>query len=656
MDSIVLCEKGDQAANIKAAVGETYGRVLPASGHLYALAEPDAYGGDWTNWAGFHVYKPSEWKKTPTPGNDEKHQRRLDEARSAIAAALKSARRVYIATDCDREGEVIGREILDENWYKGEVFRVLFNADDPASLREAFAAPVPIREREHIYMSGLARERADFIWNFSLTRAVTSALIGKGYSGVIGVGRVKTPTLAIVARQEIKIAKWKPSDAHVIRLTIETPQGAVTLTSSGDKVFSDKQTAEAVAVVATGQEISVTVETSRKKQGPPRPPDLTVLQTTASRWGWPADKTLEIGQALYSTHKIMTYVRAATRYYPEQSIENVPAMLAALGNIAVYRDLLPGKPVIRTGKSGVFCDEALKGESHYGLMPNFKTIGELVAILPRLSPDEARLFDLVCRLYLQTVMPDHEYEATKTTADINGLSYAGTLRRGLVPGWKAAQAGEPEGQGDDEDEAEISSPLVSGTYKVVKAEARPKQASPPRRYTQGSLITAMVNAAQFVTDEQLKARLKDARGIGTVATRDDVIRGLIEQHQIGEVKSSLAPTKSGLQLFLMLHEIDPRLVDPGTTAAWELQIDEIARGNLDLDTFLQAIAAEAARLIEKIKIQPSNPLFGIPLPPTAAMKKAVAAVRKATGKLPPSGWETNFAAASAFLDQNGKKK
>jgi DNA topoisomerase-3 len=656
MNSIVLCEKADQAANINAAVGDTYGRVLPASGHLYALAEPDAYGADWTNWAGFHVYRPSSWKKNPTPGNDEKHQQRLDQARGAIATALKTATRVYIATDCDREGEVIGREILDVNRYKGEIFRVLFNADDPASLREAFAAPVPISQREHIYQAGLARERADFIWNFSLTRAVTAALIGKGYTGVIGIGRVKTPTLAIVARQEIKIAQWKPSDAHVIRATIETPNGPVSLTSSADQVFPDRASAETAASGAVGQELHIKVETSRKRQGPPKPPDLTVLQTTASRWGWPADKTLAVGQALYSTHKVMTYVRASTRYYPEPAIANVPEMLGALGKLDAYRDLIPGKPAIRTGKSGIFCDEALAGESHYGLMPNVKTIGELQVILPNLSSDEARLFDLVCRLYLQTVMPDYEYESTKATADFAGISYAGTLRRSLVPGWKTAQAGDPEGQGDDEEDDELSSPLTTGTYKVLKAEARPKQASPPRRYTQGSLISAMLNAWQFVSDDQLKARLKDAKGIGTVATRDDVIRGLIDQHQIGETKSTLAPTKAGLKLFLLLHGIDPRLVDPGNTAAWELQIDEIARGKLEIDNFLQAIAEEAGRLIEKIKQQSPNPLFGTALPPTDAMIRAVDAVRKATGKTPPDGWKQNFATTSAFLDQYGKKK
>ncbi|MDE2344196.1 MAG: DNA topoisomerase III [Betaproteobacteria bacterium] len=658
MNSIVICEKADQAANIRAAVGETYGRVLPASGHLYALAEPDSYGGDWTDWAGFHVYKPPVWKKVPTPGNDEQHQRRLDQARSAITSALKSASRVYIATDCDREGEVIGREILDENGYRGEVFRVLFNADDPASLREAFAAPVPIAKREAIYQAGLARERADYIWNFSLTRAVTSALIKKGKSGVIGIGRVKTPTLAIVARREFQISQWKPSESHVIRLTIDTDAGPVELTSSADQIFPNKASAEAAAKDLPGKEITLAVETSRKKQGPPKPPDLTVLQTTASRWGWPADKTLAIGQALYSTHKIMTYVRASTRYYPEPAIANVPEMLASLGQLDAYRDLIPAKPVIRTGKAGIFCDEALAGESHYGLMPNVKTMGEIRTILLQLSPDEAQLFDLVCRLYLQTIMPDHEYEATKATADFSGLSYSKTLRRPLVPGWKAAKGGEADEGGKEEDEPELMKPLAGGVYRIIKAEPRPRQATAPRRYTQGSLISAMLNAWQFVKDEQLKARLKDAKGIGTVATRDDVIRGLIEQKQIKEDKSTLAPSGAGYQLFETLLLIDPRLADPGTTAEWEMRIDAIARGEMPLENFLQDIANETGRLVEKIKAQPPNDKFGEARPVTDAMAKAVEAVQKKTGKLAPPGWRADATLVNAYLDKfgTGKKK
>ena len=654
---MVLCEKASQAANIRAAVGERFGRVYPASGHLYALAEPDAYGPPWDDWHGFHTYRPAEWRKVPTAGRDEADQKRLDQARQAIRDALRRATMIYIATDADREGEVIGREILDECGYGGDACRVLFASEDPASIAEAFAAAVPIASRESIYQAGLARERADFIWNFSLTRAATAALIEARARGVIGVGRVKTPTLAIVCRREIQITAWKPSDAHVVRLTIETSAGPVHLTSAADAIFPTKAEAEAAAAPLAGQTAEVAIKTEHKRQAPPRPPDLTVLQTTASRWEWPADKTLAIGQALYSAHKVMTYVRAATRYLPERAIGAVPAVLAALAGIPVLHAVVPPAPVIRTGKAGAFCDAALAGESHHALMPNAKLAAELPAALARLSPDEARLFDLVCRLFIQAVSPDYEYEARKLTAEIGGLSFAATINRPLTLGWRAVQAGQPEDVNADTgaDEQEITAAVAAGWYRIVAVEPRPRQATPPRRYTQGTLIAAMLNAWQFVTDPERRARLKEAKGIGTVATRDDIIRGLLDQTQLAETKAALAPTKAGLELFATLYKIDPRLVDPVTTAEWESRIDAIARGALPLDRFLDGIEQETARLVARLRQETPRAIFGAAAPPTAAMVKAVAAVQKARRVLAPRGWRESYALAAAFLDQHGAK-
>jgi DNA topoisomerase-3 len=651
MASIVICEKPSQARALQAAIGEKYGKIYPASGHLYTLADPEAYGPEWANRAGFAVYRPKVWLKCPTTGNDDEDQKRLDRVRATITTALKSASRVYIATDCDREGEVIGREILEVNNYKGPAFRVLFNADDADSLREAFTKAIPVSDMEHIYQSGLARERADYIWNLSLTRAATAALIRPDHFGVIGIGRVKTPTLGIICRRELQVEAWKPSDAHVVRLTLETPAGAVILTSSTDHIFENKAAADAVANAIVGNDIAVGVEVTRRRQGPPKPPDLNILQMTAARWGWSADRTLEIGQALYSTHKIMTYVRASARYYPESSIDEIPLMLEPLLTLPAYSGIASAAPVIRRGKGGVFSDEGLKGESHYAIMPNPKMLSEITGIVARLTPDETRLFDLVCRLFLQSVMPDREYEAIKATAEQGGITYSGSMQRTLVGGWTALRA---EAEGDDDDEPNLSQILQSGTYLAVKAEARPQQATPPRRYSMGTLIAAMINAWKFVQDERARERLKDAKGIGTVATRSTVIRGLIDQAQIAEGKTTFTPTQSGRDLFKTLHSIDPRLVDPVTTAEWELQIDEIARGQIPLDVFLDRIEAETARIVKAIQVQPPRPHFGRKREITPGMIKAVEAIQKAKRIFAPAGWRDEFSIADAFLRENGK--
>lgn len=210
----------------------------------------------------------------------------------------------------------------------------------------------------------------------------------------------------------------------------------------------------------------------------------------------------------------------------------------------------------------------------------------------------------------------------------------------------------PDGEGDQESAA-FAAP---GTYTVTHAEAFTRRASPPRRYNQGSLVAAMVGAWQFVAEPERRARLREAKGIGTTATRADVIAGLLDQAQLIEHAAKLAPSKAGMELFAVLHRIDPQLVDPGTTADWESQIDEIAKGELEPARFLDRIEAETRRLVDILRKQSAIPVFGAPAPPSAAQLKAVVSVAKATGQIPPADYRTNAAVAAAFLDQYGAKR
>lgn len=656
MKSLVICEKGSQRANIVAAIGDRFGQVLAASGHLFTLAMPEEYSEAWADWRGFHVYRPpgDAWKLVPTVDPDEGRAKIAQVARQAIERALPSARRVYIATDADREGEVIGRELLDVYGFKGETFRVLFASEDPETIRDAFTAAIPIADREAIYQAGLARARADFIWNFSLTRAVTSALVQPGAKAVVGVGRVKTPTLAIVCRREIQIQQHKTNEAQAVRLVLETAAGTVTLTSDKDAPFTDKAEAQAFAASLVGQSFDLTADVSKLRTGPPKPPDLGVLQALGGRWGWSAEKVLDAGQQLYSGHRIMTYVRAATRYYPEAMIAAVPAILDALRAVAAYAPMVPAEPVIRRGAGGAFSDAGLAGESHHALAPNPKAavLADLPAVLPALSAEERRLFDAVVTLFLQALSPDYEGERVAYSIEA-GRKFAGSATRTLVPGWRGL------GEADEADEAEQDAVAerfaAPGRYTVTSAEAFTRKAAPPKRYNQGSLVSAMINAWQFVPEPERRARLKEAKGIGTIATRAEVIAGLLDQAQLAESANKLAPTKSGMELFAILYRIDPRLVDPGNTADWESKIDEIARGTLAPGAFLDEIEAETRRLVEVIRQQKPSALFGTPAAPSSAQLKAVTAVMKATGKMPPADYRTNAGSAAAFLDQYGAK-
>lgn len=652
MRSIVVCEKSSQAINIKAAIGTQYGPVLAASGHLYALAVPDHYRPEWADWHSYQVYRPTNWIKLPTEGNDPADGKRIDALRAAIRDGLAGADRVYIATDADREGEVIGREMLEANGFAGEAFRVLFPSEDPATIIEAFNRPIPFAEREAIYRAGLARERADFIWNFSLTRAATAALRSTDQSGAIGIGRVKTPTLGIVCRREIAVSKWQPSESQVIRVDIETPAGRVALTSSADDAYANAGAAQVAIETNPIDSLTIATRTERKRQGPARPPDLTLLQITAAKWGWTAEKTLTVGQALYSEHKIITYIRASTRAYPT-------AMIAAIGPVIDgLRDAgigpLPDEPIIRRDKKGVFSDEALAGESHHAIAPNPKTAAQLAGVLPKLDADERRLFDLIAALFIECLSADQEYESTALTGQFDGKTLAGTVTRTTSPGWRAVRQAEPST--DDDAAAEIAARIEPGAYPVTGIIARPAKAKPPSRLSHGSLIGAMATAWTYVQDEQKRDRLKEAKGIGTVATRDQIIKGLIEQKQLTESKKNIVPTQGGFDLFTLLYRLDPRLVDPGTTAEWELQIDEIARGSLDLDKFLDQIEAETRRLIEKIRSQTPKIALGNTKLPSPGMVKAIEAIQRDKRISAPQGWRSSYSIAVDFLAVHALKK
>lgn len=657
MNSIVICEKSSQRRNILEAVGEKYGPVFAASGHLYALAEPEEYGDDFADWNSFKTLHPAVWKKTPTTHSDSNEQSRLDKLRREIAKALKNAKTVYIATDADREGEVIGREILDENGYQGRTFRVLFAQEDAETLREAFEKPIPIEEREAIYQAGLARERADFIWNLSLTRAATTSLVPKGSRGVIGIGRVKTPTHAIVTRRELQIKAFKPDSTFSIKVTIDTPQGPLALTVPKEAVFPSEDEAKAAAQkIADGKTLTLTVTKKAGRRAPPKPPSLSALQIIAGRWGWSADDTLATGQELYSTAKIMTYVRAAARFYPEAMISDVPAILAGLAQIPELAGTIPAEPAIRKGKGGFFSDAGLAGESHHALAPNIKKIAEIGVILSGLPDAQKRLFLEVARLFIQCVSPDeefitHSFVGTASTEDAPPLTATGKVQ--TKAGWRGVNAGEEDEDSDDNTDSAAVFP-ESGTYTIVAAEPFKRASNPPPRYTQGTLIKAMLNAWRFIPDKERRDRLKEAKGIGTEATRANVITGLIEQGLLEDAKT-LMPSQAGILLFTTLYEIDKRLIDPGTTADWENQIDEIARGNMSESAFVQAIADETGRLIEIIKRREPNVLFGKVEPPTAAMKKAVEAIAR-KGPKPPPGWKLSAEITRQFLDKHARPK
>ncbi len=612
MSTVILTEKNSQARDLRAALGDRWGLILPAEGHLLRLAEPEEVNPAWKRWAPVLLQPDGLFPTRPDGGGNKPAKLK------AIVAALKGCREVILATDCDREGQLIGQEILEHVGYRGSVRRALFTAQDPKTLQEAFRRLKPNTEMQPLYEAAVARREADQIFNLSLTRTATKVLLAPGVRGVIGVGRVKTPTLAIVCLREIAIRAFKPEDYYEVVATATVATGSFPMrhAPAGDARIAQRARAEAVAAAAAGHRGPLAVAVEDCRRAPPKLFDLPALQKTCGqRWGWTAERTLSVAQALYDGEgkTLITYPRAEARYLPEALIPDVPVMVGALTRLRGFAALEIGAPVIRRGKAGHFCDPALAGAAHHAIIPNVNVMDSLEARLGRLSADEQRLFALICRSYLAAIMPDYQYRQTTVTLTVPVPAGAPALFRavGRIPvrlGWRAVygaveQRDTPPAPGKDAADGEAEAeqdlpPLTDGDAAGLSNPAvEAKRTQPPPRYNEGTLVDAMQNAWRFVTDPTLRDRLKEAKGIGTPATRADIIKGLKTQRFLTTEGKLLVPTPAGLALFEQLRAAAPALVDPGTTALWEMRLDEVVTGQADYREVIDAIAAEAGRLI-----------------------------------------------------------
>ena len=630
MTTLIITEKTSQARDLRAALGTRFGQILPAEGHLLRLAEPHEVNPDWKSWACV-LLKPADLYPTREAKDGNKPAKF-----KAIEAALRDCREVILATDCDREGQLIGQEILEHLSFRGTVRRALFTAQDPKSLRQAFDKLKPNRELRPLYEAAVARQQADQIFNLSLTRTATRTLVARGTKGVIGIGRVKTPTLAIVCLRELEIRDFKVDDYFEIVATAKVEDGTFTMRHAPPPKarIRDKAVAEVIARAATKHTGPLTVGVEHRRQAPPRLYDLPALQKTCGqRWGWTADKTLSVAQELYDGDgkKVLTYPRAEARHLAENQIADVEPIVAAMLRLRGFAHLVIDPPVIRRGKSGHFCDKALEGVSHHAIVPNVNVMDDLEARIARLSDDEKRLFALVCRSYLAAVMPDYEYTQTVVTTRVpivpdalpegvtaescpKSAEFRAVGRIPVKPGWKAVYgATEPEQDGandgrsksgkDGDADADQTLPrLHDGEQATLsRPKVQAKKTQPPPRYSEGTLVDAMQNAWRFVEEEALRERLKEAKGIGTPATRAEIIKGLKRQCLLAADGKNVVPTPAGLQLFEVLRAAAPALVDPGTTAVWEMRLDDVVMGRADFRAVIDEIAREADRLIRVLR-------------------------------------------------------
>ncbi len=521
-----------------------------------------------------------------------------------MKASLTQASEVVIATDADREGETIGREVLERCGWRGPIRRLWLSALDEASIRKALANLLPGGQTEPLYQAGLGRARADWLVGMNLSRLYTLQGRRRGSEGVLSVGRVQTPTLKLVVDRDREIEGFKSLPYFEVMATFAAAAGTFRAKWQPGRDQSDAEgrcisqpAALQVAQKVQGQEGRITEAlTKRVKEAPPLPYDLSGLQQEASRrWGMGAQQVLDSAQALYETHKATSYPRTDCAYLPESQFAEAGAVLRALkqtdGALAALAD---GADTRR--KSRAWNDARIT--AHHAIIPTAAPVD-----MGRLSDTERRVYDLIRRRYLAQFYPDHEYDQTTITAQAAGETFRAAGRMPRVAGWKAViseAAATPENGAEGAANQALPPVSQGDAARAVAAEVVNRHTTPPARYTEGTLIAAMKSVGRLVQDARLKAVLKETSGIGTEATRAAIIETLLKRGFIvREGRKHLVSTSPGRAL---IDAVPDDVKDPATTARWEQALDEIAQGKGDLGAFLSAQAQWLEVLVKETAI------------------------------------------------------
>lgn len=630
---VFLCEKPSQGKDIARVLGAGQrgsgcysgsGTVVTwCIGHLVEAVAPEGYDERYKRWSIEQLpILPERWRVEPKAATTAQFK--------IVRQFVGQATELVIATDADREGEMIAREIIDLCGYRGPIQRLWLSALNDASIRKALAALRPSADTLPLYFSALARSRADWLIGMNLSRLFTVLGRQAGYAGVLSVGRVQTPTLKLVVDRDREIARFVSLPFWAIEVALShagqsfvanwtPPQGSADDAGRCLQQPVAQQAAERLRAAGTAQVLSI--ETERMREGPPLPFDLGTLQEVCSRQlGLDVQETLDIAQSLYETHKATTYPRSDSGYLPESMWAEVPTVLDSL--VKTDPSL---RPLIdrldRAQRSRAWNDS--KVTAHHGIIPTLEP-----ADLSAMNDKELAVYRLIRAHYLAQFLPHHEFDRTVAQLACGGQSLVAVGKQIVATGWRqvltAPELEEPDGE--EAQRGQVLPALRAGVpCQVGQVGLKALKTLPPKPYTQGELVKAMKGVAKLVTDPRLKQKLKDTTGIGTEATRAGIINGLLSRGYL--VKKGRAIRASDAACTL-IDAVPPAIADPGTTAVWEQALDMIEAGTLTLDTFIEKQSAWVAQLVQQYR----GSTLSIQLPPAPACPQCDAPMRQRTGK------------------------
>ncbi|MCR8981841.1 DNA topoisomerase III [Brevibacillus laterosporus] len=562
--------------------------VTWAFGHLVTLADPEVYGETYKSWKLEDLpLLPSRLQLTVIRQSSKQYQ---------IVKKLlgrQDVTEVIIATDAGREGELVARWILEKAHVKKPVKRLWISSVTDKAITDGFRKLRDGKEYENLYASAVARAEADWFVGINATRALTTK-----HNAQLSCGRVQTPTVAMIAKREEEIQKFVPRPYYGVqaitgnglKLTWQDQQ------TKDMKTFTKEKAEKIVESSKNKQAEIIDVQKANKKSFAPALYDLTELQRDANkRFGFSAKETLSVMQGLYETHKVLTYPRTDSRYLTSDIVETLPDRLRAI-SVKPYTPFAAKllKQPIRAGKHVV--DDS-KVSDHHAIIPTEQSV-----LMNKLSDKERKIYDLVVKRFLAVLYTPFEYEQISIRARIGDGEFLAKGKTITNQGWKEIYDNhfDEEENGDGLKE-QLLPKLQQGEQMPVQTVSLTKgETKPPEPFTEATLLSAMENPVRYMgqVDKQVAKTLGDTGGLGTVATRADIIEKLFNSFLIEKRGKHIHITSKGKQLLELVPE---ELRSPALTAEWEMKLGAISKGSLAKNSFIQEMKKYAEQIVQQIK-------------------------------------------------------
>ncbi|MCL2351836.1 MAG: DNA topoisomerase III [Firmicutes bacterium] len=593
--SLVLAEKPSVAKEIAKVLGckqsgpgfiagERY-IVTWALGHLVTLADPEIYNKELKTWSLESLpMLPQKMQLVVIKESAKQY--------GVVQDLLKrpDVSDIIIATDSGREGELVARWILIKAGCKKPARRLWISSQTDRAVKEGFNNLKPAADYYNLFLSAEARAEADWLVGLNVTRALTCK-----HNAGLSAGRVQTPTLAMIVARENEIRSFVPKDYYTIKAHFNGFTATWMSADNRARLF-DKAEAEAVLQRVAGKPAAATaVGRQAKQKPPPAAYDLTELQRDANKkYAYSAKQTLSLMQALYERHKLLTYPRTDSRYITDDIVPTLPDRLRSIA-VGNYKETAMSLYRARPMSTKYLVDNS-KVTDHHAIIPTEEPVN-----LSALEPEERNVYDLVVRRFLAVLSPPFEYEETKIVVTIGKDQFHAKGKIVKNPGWKLAygQNLADEEEDDDSDVKEQTLPQIrqGDRLELKSCGIETGKTKPPARYTEATLLTAMENPSGKELSEAARAVLKTTSGLGTPATRADIIEKLFDSFYIERRGKEIAPTSKGIQLVSIVPD-DLRSAE--LTAKWEQELALISKGQAKNDAFIARMREYTAKLVASV--------------------------------------------------------